>query len=74
MSIQDKEYLKNMGKLLRDKLPDNHGFILLTFPFGDDPGSRVAYMSTADRRDAINVLKEFLIKASGEEEWLKHIK
>lgn len=72
--IHDKEYLKKMGCTLKDQLPDNHGFILLTFPFGDDPGQRIAYMSSADRSDAINVLKEFLIKASGPEEWLKHIK
>lgn len=70
----NKEYLKEMGKVLESKLPDNHGFILLTFPFGDDPGSRINYMSNSQRADAINVLKEFLIKASGPEEWLKHIK
>lgn len=72
--IGDREYLKNMGRELQKHLPDNHGFILLTFPYGDDSGQRIAYMSSARREDAINVLKEFLIKASGPEEWLKHIK
>jgi hypothetical protein len=72
--MNDKEYLKNMGRELAKNLPDNHGFILLTFPFGDDAARRIAYMSNAQRPDAINCLKEFLIKASGPEEWLKHIK
>lgn len=75
MSIQDKDYLRIMGRTLADKLPDNHGFLLLTFPFGEGgDGSRVAYISNADRVDAINVLKEFLLKAGAAEDWMKHIK
>ena len=74
MSIQDKDYLRQMGRELSDKLPDNHGFILLTFPFGDDPGKRIAYISNAQRADAINCMKEFLIKAGAAEDWMKHIK
>ncbi len=70
----DKEYLQLASREVVKRLPDNHGFILLTFPFGSDPGNRIAYASNAVRADAINALKEFLIKASGEEEWMKHIK
>jgi len=70
----DKNYLRELARLVNSKLPDNHGFILLTFPFGDDPGSRVTYTSNANRKDAIAALKEFIIKAGGEEEWMKHIK
>ena len=69
----DKDYLREMAKLLDSKLPDNHGFILLTFPFGNDPGSRVTYTSNANRKDAINAMKEFIITAGGQEEWLKHL-
>ena len=36
--------------------------------------NRLTYISSMHRADAINVLKEWLIKASGEEEWMKHIK
>jgi hypothetical protein len=32
------------------------------------------YKSNAKREDAVNTLKEWLIKASGEEDWMKHIK
>lgn len=69
----DKEYLRDMARTLADRLPDNHGFILLTFPFGNDPGSRIAYISNAQRADAINAMKEFLIKAGAEEDWMRHL-
>lgn len=72
--IHDREYLKEMGRELSKRLPDNHGFILLTFPFGSDEGQRIAYISNAQRTDAINCLKEFLIKAGAAEDWMKHIK
>jgi len=70
--MRDKEYLRKAAKRMADALPDNHGFILLTMPLGE--GGRVAYCANIDRQDAINVLKEFLICTSGEEEWMKHIK
>lgn len=71
--MMDREYLREMARLLEAKLPDNHGFILLTFPFGDDPGNRLNYTSNARREDAINVLKEFLIQAGHAEDWMKHL-
>jgi hypothetical protein len=70
----DKEYLKEAAKAVEAKLPDNHGFILLVAPFGEGANNRLGYISTMRREDAINVLKEWLIKASGPEEWMKHIK
>lgn len=69
----DKDYLRQMAKLVEAKLPDNHGFILLTFPFGDDPDSRMTYTSNAQRSDCINALKEFLIQAGAKEDWMRHI-
>ena len=69
----DKDYLREMAKVLESKLPDNHGFLVLTFPFGDNPG-RLVYTANCNRADAINVLKEFLIRCGAEEDWMKHIK
>lgn len=71
--IRDKDYLREMAKIVASKLPDNHGFILFAFPFGDDPGQRMIYVSNADRKDVINVLKEFIIKAGATEDWMKHL-
>lgn len=69
----DKQYLQQAAEAINAKLPDNHGFILFVAPFGNDVG-RFYYISSMNREDAINVLKEWLIKASGEEDWMKHIK
>ena len=71
--IMDKEYLKEAARAVEAKLPDNHGFILLVAPFGEGENNRLTYISSMNRADAINVLKEWLVKASGEEEWMKHI-
>jgi hypothetical protein len=67
----DREYLNEMAKLLHAKLPDNHGFIMLAFPH---EGGRMFYVSNTQRNDAVNALKSWLIQASGEEEWMRHIK
>jgi mannose/fructose-specific phosphotransferase system component IIA len=69
----DKQYLTEAAKALHAKLPDNHGFILLTFPFGESPKNRVAFVSNAKREDAIATLKEFLFRNGAEEDWMKHI-
>jgi len=71
----DKEYLKEAAKAVEARLPDNHGFILMVAPFNaEGDNNRLVYISSMRREDAINVLKEWLIKASGPEEWMKHIK
>lgn len=68
-----KEYLQLAAEAVQDKLPDNHGFILMAVPYEGGDGC-LKYISSLRREDAINVLKEWLIRASGEEEWMKHIK
>lgn len=72
--MNDKEYLQAVGRDIAAKLPDNHGFICLTFPFGDDPGGRTQYISNAKREDAIKLIKEFLFRIGASEDWMKHIK
>lgn len=70
----DKEYLKEAARAVEAKLPDNHGFILLVAPFGSGPNNRLAYIASMQREDAINVMKEFLLKAGAAEDWMRHIK
>ncbi len=71
----DKEYLKEAARAVEAKLPDNYGFILLAAPFNESgANNRLVYISSMSRETAIGVLKEWLIKASGEEEWMRHIK
>ena len=71
--MPDKEYLREIAKEIDKRLPDHHGFILLTFPFGDDPTARCSYVAKADRQDAIRVMKEFIIKAGAGEDWMRHL-
>ena len=68
-----KQYLQDCAEEIAKRLPDNHGFILLTFPFGQQVNARIGYVSNARREDAINALKEWLIKASGPEDWMRNI-
>jgi hypothetical protein len=69
----DKEYLREMAKLLDAKLPDNHGFLLLTIPFGSED-ARISYTSNCNREDAIKLLKTYLFRIGEKEDWMKHIK
>ncbi len=69
----DKEYLKLVAKLVKERLPDNHGFIVLAAPFGSGDQHRLTYISDMNRVDAINLLKEFMIKAGASEDWMKHL-
>jgi len=69
----NREYLQQVAELIGAKLPDHHGFILLAVPF-QGAGQRVTYVSSLKREDAILILKEWMIKASGEEDWMRHIK
>lgn len=69
----DKDYLQGIAREIDKRLPDNHGFILLTFPFGEDPGRRCSYVSNAERASAVNALKEWLLSAGYAEDWMKHI-
>ena len=68
-----KEYLSEAARAVEAKLPDNHGFLLLVAPYGEGEG-RLVYVSTMRRPDALNLLKEFLLKAGAAEDWMKHIK
>lgn len=71
-NITDKQYIRHAAEALSPHLPDNHGFILLTFSFGEK--GRLNYASNAVRADAIAALKEFLLKAGAAEDWMQHLK
>lgn len=68
----DKEYLREAARAIEARLPDNHGFILLVAPYGED--GRLRYIASVERASAIAMLKEFLIRAGAEEDWMKHLK
>ncbi len=79
MSNLNREFLRDMAEVLKAKLPDNYGFLLLAAPFDGPDGKaqgdgRLVYTATMRREDAIALLKEFLLKCGATEDWMKHIK
>jgi hypothetical protein len=70
----NREFLVEMSKVLASKLPDNYGYLVLAFPFNGEGDARLVYTSNARREDAINLVKEWLLKCGAAEEWMKHIK
>ncbi len=72
MDNGDKDFVRLAALAAESNIPDGHGYILLIAPYGSDGVLR--YTSNIRREDAINLLKEFLITASGQEEWMKHIR
>lgn len=70
----NREFLQKAADAVKAKLPDNYAFLLLASPFGNEGDNRLVYVSNMRREDAINVLKEFLIKCGAAEDWMQHIK
>jgi hypothetical protein len=69
--MTDREYLREMAKVVEAKMPDNYGFIVLAFPLGVE--GRLFYTSNCRREDAIKVLKEWLFVQGEKEAWMRHI-
>jgi hypothetical protein len=60
-----RDRLQQIARSINEELPEKWGFILLTFPFNDEPG-RCNYVSNAQRPDAVKIMKEWIEKSSGE--------
>lgn len=46
-----------------------HGYVLLVFPFGDDPKGRCNFISNgADRRDIVTLFREMIARFEGQPE------
>ena len=56
-----EQKLKEIGDWLRSSMPEGWGFILLISSYG--PGGATFYMSSVERQDAVNALREFIQKA-----------
>lgn len=71
--LLDRAFIQSAGDAIKAKLPDNYGFILLAFPFNGEGDKRLVYCSNAQRADALNTVKEWLLKCGASEGWMKHI-
>lgn len=70
----DRQFLRDTADLVKGRLPDNYGFILLAAPFNQEGDGRLVYASNVQRKAAIAMLKEWLLKCGAEEDWMQHIK
>ena len=73
--LDTRRRLNDIAHAINERLPEGFGFICLVFPFGKDAakGGRCNYVSNAKREDAINALKEWMIKCGADEDWMKHL-
>lgn len=69
----DRQFLRDASDLIKARLPDNYGFILMATPFNKEGDCRLVYTSNIRREDAIAMLKEWLLKCGAAEDWMKHI-
>lgn len=72
-----KQRMRDICDRVKERLPEGYGFIVMVAPFSDNlpmgHEGRLNYASNIQRKQAINMLKEWLIKASAAEDWMKHL-
>ena len=54
--------LQDIAKDIKAKLPENFGFALLTYEFGEGDDRKMLYISNSQRQDVMNAMVEFLLK------------
>lgn len=54
--------LQAIAKDIKEKLPENMGFALLTYEFGDAEDRRMMYISNSNREGVIKSMLEFVNK------------
>ncbi len=59
---QANETLQSIAKDIKEKLPENMGFALLAYEFGDGEDKRLMYISNSNREDVMKAMIEFLEK------------
>ena len=74
----DRQFLYDTAELVKARLPDNYGFIILAAPFNADGkkqgDGRLVYTANIQRENAIALLKEWMLKCGAAEDWMQHIK
>ena len=59
---QVNDALQAIAKEIKERLPENMGFALLTYEFGDAENRRMMYISNSNREDVIKSMLEFCDK------------
>lgn len=56
-----EQKLKEIGRILKGVMPEGWGFTLLISSYGE--GGSMFYLSSVERQDAVNMLREFIQKS-----------
>lgn len=67
----EQPWLNGACRAIKEYAPDNTRFILICATEGE--GGSACYASDMARESAINVLKEILLRAGHQEDWMKHL-
>ena len=59
---QANAVLQDIAKDIKEKLPQNFGFALLAYEFGEGDDKKMLYISNSRRQDVMNAMVEFLQK------------
>ena len=54
--------LQNIAREIKSKLPEDMGFTLLAYEFGEADDRKMLYVSNSNRKDVMNAMVEFLEK------------
>lgn len=57
---QVKGKLQDIGKMIKNELPEGFGFVLLSFYFNSE--GQLMYVSNAKREDVVKAMEEFIEK------------
>lgn len=64
--------LQEIGRIIRKELPTGWGFSLLVAASGDIKGVTL-YISTINRADALQVMREFIANQKEERNWMRDV-
>lgn len=59
---QANDMLQKIAKDIKKTLPENMGFALLAYEFGEGEDRKMLYVSNSNRLDVMNAMTEFLQK------------
>ena len=59
---QANDVLQSIAKEIKEKLPEDMGFALLAYEFGEGDDKKMMYVSNSNREDVMLAMCEFLQK------------
>jgi hypothetical protein len=54
-----RTHLQKIARMVDEELPENWGFVLMAFPYGE-PDGRLNYVAKCKREDGIEIIRKWL--------------